>query len=372
VPSVSSLVNKVRSAWAGTSRDALSRDGAHFWAEMEARPADVRQALYRRYSLVPRPYIDRYVDHIRHEHGRNPLAPLYIESELGAPARQLLLLSELERHGITIAGKRCLDIGCSNGSLLLAARRKGAARAVGVDVSEGRIASAREFCEGSNVELRVLDLATTDLPPDTGPFDLIVCTDVLEHVGSIPGILAAMARLLETGPDARIFITVFNHLNATCVLSEPHYGIPGLVLLDRAAAAEIWTAVRAQLTSNLDYEVEHWPEYSSLAREARRVGLTARPHIDVRKVLAKRARFWAGYAQRLEALRGAAATRLGELTLSREHRALLLESIDAYCRTALADHRSFEASRSAASDEAVIDFFMRYYAQPIRFFLKRV
>jgi len=336
---------------------------------VEAGPLEVRRALYRRYSLVSSQYIDRYLDHILHDHRLSPFAPLYIESELGAPARQLALLLELERLGIRVAGRRCLDIGCSNGSLLLAALRKRAARAIGVDVSESRIASARELCEGSNAELLVLDLATTDLPQHAGPFDVIFCTDVLEHVESIPGILAAMARNLDTGPHARILVTVYNHLSTACVLSEPHYGVPGLVLVDRASAADIWTSVRAQLTSNLDYEVEQWPGYALLRQEARRAGLKVRPHIDFDKVLARRARFWAGYQERLDTVKNSAAARLGELTLSRAHRALLLQSIDAYCRTALAHHQSFEASRPTASDEAVIDFFMRYYAHPIRVFL---
>jgi 2-polyprenyl-3-methyl-5-hydroxy-6-metoxy-1,4-benzoquinol methylase len=324
--------------------------------------------MYDRYSLISRGYVDRYFDHILSDHRQNPLAPLYIESELGAPARQVALLAELEHVGLRFEGKRCLDIGCSNGSLLLAARRKGAEQCVGVDVSDVRMASARQLCEGSGIELMVLDLATTDLPAGCGPFDLIFCTDVLEHVQSIPGILAAMARHLAQTRDARVFVTLFNHLSDVCVASEPHYGVPGMVLLDRDRAAEIWTAVRGQLKSNLDYEVERWPDYASLAEYARSTGLRITPHLDVAGLLANRNRFWTGYAARLDDLERTSTARLGELALSSAHHALLRDSIRRYCRDALASHRAFEAGFPQMSEDDVIAFYLRYYAQPIRCF----
>jgi 2-polyprenyl-3-methyl-5-hydroxy-6-metoxy-1,4-benzoquinol methylase len=372
VRSLASLLQRFRSA--DLSRHSIDpavlwSDAHVFWQEVEARPGEVRRAMRERYPLVAGAYVDRYFEHILNEHRLNPLALLYIESELGAPARQQTLLAELEAAGMRFDGARCLDVGCSNGSLLLAAREKGAARCVGVDVSEARLASARELCQGSDVELRLLDLATGDLPENSGPFDVIFCTDVLEHVESIPGILAAMARYLAPGPDSRIFVTLFNRLSTACVLSEPHYDVPGMVLLDRASAAEIWLSVRSQRTSNLDYEVERWPDYASLQAEALRAGLTAWPHLDTARVLGDRGRFWTGYATRLEDLRRSAGERLDRLQMSSAHRTLLRDAIAGYCRDALDSHRAFEAALPAASDADVIAFYMKYYAQPMRLFL---
>jgi 2-polyprenyl-3-methyl-5-hydroxy-6-metoxy-1,4-benzoquinol methylase len=383
--SLSSLLSMVRTAFAPADSaprqppadERLFRDGHHFWAEADARPQEVRAAMYKRYPLIARAYVDRYLDQIFSDHRPNPMAPLYIESELGAPARQLALLDELEKLGMRVAGRRCLDIGCSNGSLLLAAKRKGAARCVGVDVSQGRINSARQLCEGAGVELFVGDLAAQDLPAGCGPFDIMFCTDVLEHVGSVPGILNAMARLLSPGSNGRIFAALFNHLHGDAVASEPHYGVPGLVLIDRDTAAEIWSSVRTGLHSNLDYEVEHWPEYASLELIATAASLRMTPHLDVRGVLASRHRwrgraFWAGYAERLAALKQTSAAKLDTLTMSAAHRALLNEAIAGYCREALDSHRRFEVSLRAATDQDIVAFYLRYYAQPLRFFLSRV
>jgi 2-polyprenyl-3-methyl-5-hydroxy-6-metoxy-1,4-benzoquinol methylase len=349
--------------------EALWKNGDYFWAAVDAQPDQVRLALYERYPLIPRAYCDLYFGNILTGHRLNPLAPLYIESELGAPARQVALLDELESAGIRIDGRRCLDVGCSNGSLLLAARGRGAARCVGVDVSEARINSARRLCEGADVELLVHDLVDTGLPESCGPFDVILCTDVLEHVTSIPAILGAMARHLARTDDARIFVTVYNHLNPVCVASEPHYGVPGLVLIDRDSAAEIWNAVRGQLKSAVDYEVEGWPDYPALADDARRSGLRITPHLDRAGLLANRHAFWSGYAQRFDELERTTSARLEELDLSVAHRTRLRDAIHRYCRDAVAAHRAFEAGLSRMSDDDVVLFYLKYYAQPIRAFL---
>jgi 2-polyprenyl-3-methyl-5-hydroxy-6-metoxy-1,4-benzoquinol methylase len=349
--------------------DALWRDGDYFWKAIDARPDDVRRALHERYSLVPSSYVNRYLEHLLVEHRMNPLAPLYIESELGAPARQHALLAELERVDLRVQGKRCLDVGCSNGSLLLAARQKGAILCVGVDVSDARLASARQLCEGSGVELLLLDLASRNLPDKMVPFDLIFCTDVLEHVVSIPRMLEAMGRHLAHTPDARIFVTVFNHLSAQCVMSEPHYEIPGMVLLDRETAAEIWTAVRGELKSHLDYEVEKWPDYASLVETARDVRLRVTPYADLAGILEGRPRLWTGYRERLDQLEQSTAVRLDQLPLSPSHRMLLRDRIRRYCHESLESHRAFEAALPGASDRDLIAFHMRYYAQPMRLLL---
>ena len=72
-----------------------------------------------------------------------------------------------------------------------------------------------------------------------------------------------------------------------------------------------------------------------------------------------------------EALGSVAASRLDELGMSPAHRTLLRDSIRNYCREALASHRAFEAGLPRISDDDVIGFYLRYYAQPIRCFLRR-
>jgi 2-polyprenyl-3-methyl-5-hydroxy-6-metoxy-1,4-benzoquinol methylase len=92
------------------------------------------------------------------------------------------------------AGKRVLDAGCGGGygSAYLA----GFARTVlGVDLGPNRIEHARASFSRDNLEYRQADLQ--DPGALGGPFDLITCFEVLEHVGdsskAIRNLSAALA-----------------------------------------------------------------------------------------------------------------------------------------------------------------------------------
>lgn len=80
------------------------------------------------------------------------------------------------------------------------------------------------------------------------------------------------------------------------MLAEPHYGVPGMVLLPRSQARAIFEAERARLGTDQAYEVFDWflgEEYVALVRS---VGLdaelswtraAARGQLDVRALYAK-------------------------------------------------------------------------------------
>ena len=76
-------------------------------------------------------------------------------------------------------GTRLLDAGCGTGGFIRFALDAGAARtAAGVDLGSAAIALA-----GQRVPEALLEVAPLDaLPFDEGDFDLVVCSDVLQHV----------------------------------------------------------------------------------------------------------------------------------------------------------------------------------------------
>lgn len=77
------------------------------------------------------------------------------------------------------AGREVLDAGCGVGWGTVRLARAGAHRAVGVDIDEGALVSARERA-GEHAEFVRGDLMS--LPFDGGSFDLVVSFEAIEHV----------------------------------------------------------------------------------------------------------------------------------------------------------------------------------------------
>ncbi|PQJ34594.1 hypothetical protein BSZ35_08270 [Salinibacter sp. 10B] len=97
-----------------------------------------------------------------------------------------------------------LDIGCAYGWELNALSNK-ADRLVGIDIDEAALAQARE----QYPHLTFLSCNATDLPFDDHEFDVVILSEVLEHVGEenkqlvideAYRVLASGGRLILTGP----------------------------------------------------------------------------------------------------------------------------------------------------------------------------
>lgn len=87
-------------------------------------------------------------------------------------------------------GARLLDVGAGSGILLQAAQDMGFAEATGVEPSHWLAARGKEH--GLNVIEGVLPNAQVQ-----GPYDLITCVDVIEHVEDPMGMLRDMKALLS-------------------------------------------------------------------------------------------------------------------------------------------------------------------------------
>lgn len=109
-------------------------------------------------------------------------------------------------------GERVLDIGCGIGALAYDVAEKAGAYVFGIDLSAENVAQARERYPHPRVEYRVGD-ALLELPD--GPFDVVVLSNVLEHLPDRPRFLR---RVQEVAGPSRFLIRV--------PLFERHWRVP--------------------------------------------------------------------------------------------------------------------------------------------------
>jgi SAM-dependent methyltransferase len=113
-------------------------------------------------------------------------------------ARRRVISSLLARAGLPPA-PRLLDAGCGTGRNLLEFGRPG--QATGVDVSP----QAVDFCRGRGVH-DVRQAAVEDLPFEASSFDVVLATDVIEHVDDDIAALRELRRV--AAPEGRLILTV--------------------------------------------------------------------------------------------------------------------------------------------------------------------
>ena len=89
-------------------------------------------------------------------------------------------------------GKRVLDFGCMDGVFTLRLQQVGA-EAVGYDISPAAIAQAKQF-RGTAARP-----VFTTVPPGPGQFDLIYCSEALEHVGDDTALVGELVGYLAAG-----------------------------------------------------------------------------------------------------------------------------------------------------------------------------
>jgi 2-polyprenyl-3-methyl-5-hydroxy-6-metoxy-1,4-benzoquinol methylase len=137
------------------------------------------------------------------------------------------ILQALTRHlqRPDLKGLRCLDLGCSVG-VISRALSESQARVTGLDID---VAAMRGAPEGYfNPAFVVGDAGAAPFPGEC--FDVIVCSQVYEHVPSLELLVREIHRLLKLGG-----VCFFSGPNRWAIVEE-HYFLPFLSWLPRSWA----------------------------------------------------------------------------------------------------------------------------------------
>lgn len=105
-------------------------------------------------------------------------------------------------HGVK-PGMRVLEVGCGEGGNLLPFARMGC-DVTGVDLAPGRIEEARRFFAEKRAKGRFIARDFLNLGSERRKYDIVVCHDVLEHIGDKRAMLSRIGSLLRA--DGVVFM----------------------------------------------------------------------------------------------------------------------------------------------------------------------
>ena len=144
-----------------------------------------------------------------------------------------MLTVDFDRLGIH-GGTKVLDLGCGRGRHALEALRRGA-EVIAADLDDAALAEvevmAAAMTEGGEVSpggsLSVRRADALRLPFDSGAFDVVIISEVLEHIPDDRAVIGEVHRVLRRGGQAAVTVPRNGPERVCWALSAEDHGNPG-------------------------------------------------------------------------------------------------------------------------------------------------
>lgn len=157
-------------------------------------PWQVKNFLSERFPLLYHLVVNAGVNGNSQEHWDLRLAQTWNDAPMEWPTKNELIAS------LTKPSDVILDIGCGNGSILRYLRGLGYRQLQGLEISSYAIQRLR----GEGIEMHYGALPWIPLPESS--FDVVIASEVLEHVIRRRRFLSEMRRVLKPGGRALVFV----------------------------------------------------------------------------------------------------------------------------------------------------------------------
>ena len=127
---------------------------------------------------------------------KEPMDDYYQHPLIGIPSR--LRVKAIFKELGDISGKKLLDVGCEAGYITIKLAQKGA-RVTAIDLIEEPIRELRRTIKGKNLPITLMVADATKLPFAAKSFDIILATEVIEHITKLNRFVENAAKVLKPG-----------------------------------------------------------------------------------------------------------------------------------------------------------------------------